>query len=146
MRNRERAFESCRTRGWMRKLLHSPWRNVSPLVQSPEAGIITPAMILLCYQSSMMFSPSYAHTNWGAPTSVRQRLKLFQQLPLATHWGVFWSQKGDRIPMEGIASPPPCSPVLFKHSNRDILTVKRKMRRKEQRLCSALWRRSDFWF
>lgn len=60
--------------------------------------------------------------------------------------GSVWSQKGDRIPMEGIASPPPCSPVLFKHSNRDILTVQRKMRRKEQRLCSVLWRRSDFWF
>lgn len=45
-----------------------------------------------------------------------------------------------------LPSSPPHSPVLFKHSNRDILTVQRKMRRKEQRLSSVLWRRSDFWF
>lgn len=31
MRNRERAFESCRTCGGMRKFLHSPCRNVSPV-------------------------------------------------------------------------------------------------------------------
>lgn len=115
MKNGKREFESCRTCGWMRKFLHSPWRNVSPVcaIFRNRRLSLTPVIIPHCYQSSMSFSPSYAQTNWGAPTSARQRLKLLQQLSLATHQGGFCSEKGTESALWKVLPPHPHTPQSF---------------------------------